>query len=128
MADHIKASFDIPFENPLGAVSITQQTMGLCEGIGTAAFQSKAIRMAIGLGFRDGVEAEQVEGLHGSIGHGRDTHSALPPHPDHLRDLSPSPIRIIPFGASASRSFVFTAGTILTLSSCSLTGVTPPSP
>jgi hypothetical protein len=70
MADHIKASFDIPFENPLRAVSITQQTVGLCEGIGTAALQAKAIGMAVGLGFRDGIEAEQVEGLHGSIGHG----------------------------------------------------------
>ena len=44
-------------------------------------------------------------------------HSALPPHPDRLRDLSPSPIRIIPFGASVSRSSEFAEGTILTSSS-----------
>src|SRR5437764_13117369 len=76
MADLIKASFDIPFENPLRTVPITQQNMGLCEGIGTAALQAKAIRMAVGLGFRDGIEAQQVEGLHGSIGHGRNSQTA----------------------------------------------------
>src|SRR5258706_16270309 len=43
--------------------------MSLSERIGTAAFESKAIGVAIGLGFRDGIEAEQVECLHGSIGH-----------------------------------------------------------
>ena len=43
--------------------------MGLCQGIGTAAFPPKAIGMAVGLGFRDGIEAEQVECLHGPIGH-----------------------------------------------------------
>jgi hypothetical protein len=50
--------------------------MGLCEGIGTAALQAKAIRVTIGLGFRDGIEAQQVEGLHGSIGHGRNSKTA----------------------------------------------------
>ena len=40
-----------------------------CQGIGTAAFPPKAIGMAVGLRFRDGIETEQVECLHGSIGH-----------------------------------------------------------
>ena len=44
----------------------------------------------------------------------RDTHSTLPLHPNRLRDSSPSPIPIIPFGVSASRSFAFAEGTILT--------------
>jgi hypothetical protein len=44
--------------------------MSLSERIGAAAFQSKAIGMAIGLGFCDGIKTEQVECLHGSIGHG----------------------------------------------------------
>src|SRR3954451_6211883 len=43
--------------------------MSLSERIGTAAFPPKAIGMAIGLGFRDGIEAEQVECLHGPVGH-----------------------------------------------------------
>ena len=70
MADSIKASFDVPFEDPLWTVPMTQQDMDLFQGIGTTAFPPKAIGMAVGLGFRDGIEAEQVESLHGSIGHG----------------------------------------------------------
>src|SRR4051794_39349347 len=69
MANAIKASFDVPFEDPLWAVSMAQHAMGLGQGVGTAAFPSKAIGMAIGLRFRDGIEAEQVECLHGSVGH-----------------------------------------------------------
>ncbi len=48
---------------------MAQQGMDLMEGIGTAAFPPKAIRMAVGLRFSDGIETEQVECLHGSIGH-----------------------------------------------------------
>jgi hypothetical protein len=69
MADSIKASFDVPFENPLWTVPMAQQGMDLVQGIGTAAFQSKAIGMAVGLRFRDGIESEQVEGLHRPVGH-----------------------------------------------------------
>jgi hypothetical protein len=128
VADLIKASFDIPFENPFWTVAMAQHGMSLVHRIRTAAFPPKAIGMTISQTLRDGIETEQVQCLHRPVAYRGDAHSALPPHPDHLRDLSPSPIRIIPFGASASRSFVVAAGTILTLSSCSLTGVTPPSP
>src|SRR5258705_1536020 len=69
MADSIKASFDVPFENPLWTVPMAQQGMDLVQGIGTAAFQSKAIGMAVGLRLRDGIETQQVECLHGPIGH-----------------------------------------------------------
>jgi hypothetical protein len=114
VADAIKAGFDIPFQNPLGTVRVTQQDVNLFEGIGTTAFQSKAIGVAVGLGFRDRIETEQVQCLHGSVRQGGDTPSKLPPHPHRLRDSSPSPIRIIPFGVSASRSFASAEGTILT--------------
>src|SRR5262249_32106879 len=66
----IQAGFDIAFENPFGIVPMTQQVMGLSHRIGTAALTPKAIGVAVGLRFRDGIEAEQVQGLHGSIGHG----------------------------------------------------------
>ena len=69
MADSIKASFDVPFENPLWTVPMTQQDMDLFQGIGTAAFPPKAIGMAVGLRFRDGIETQQVECLHGPVGH-----------------------------------------------------------
>ena len=52
--------------------------------------------------------------LHEFITPCRDAHSTLPPHPNRPRDLSPSPIRIIPCGVSASRLFAFAEGTILT--------------
>ena len=69
MADSIKASFDVPFENPLWTVPMTQQVMDLFQGIGTAALPPKAMGMAVGLRFRDGIETQQVECLHGPVGH-----------------------------------------------------------
>jgi hypothetical protein len=56
MADPIKASFDVPFANPLWTVSTAHQGRDLVQGISATAFPSKAIRMAIGLGFGDGME------------------------------------------------------------------------
>ena len=41
--------------------------MSLSERIGTAAFESKAIGMAIGLRFRDGIEPEQVDRVLGAL-------------------------------------------------------------
>jgi hypothetical protein len=61
MADSIKASFDVPFENPLWTMPMAQQEMSLCQRIGTAAFPPKAIGMAVGLRFRDGVDWRQLE-------------------------------------------------------------------
>ena len=60
MADLIKARFDITFEDPFGIVPVTQQVIGLSHRIGTATFPPKAIGVAVGLGFRDKIEAEQV--------------------------------------------------------------------
>ena len=93
---------------------MTQHDMSLCHRIGTAAFPPKAIGVAVGVRFRDGIEAEQVECLHGPVGHGGNTHSALPPHAHHRWDLSPSPIPIIRSGGSGSRSFAFAEATIRT--------------
>src|SRR6516225_9268704 len=76
MADPIKASFDIAFENPFGIVPMAQQVMGLSHRISTAAFPPKAIGVAVGVRFRDGIEAEQVESLHGSIGPGGNPEAA----------------------------------------------------
>ena len=60
MADAIKASFDVPFQNPFWTAPIAQDNMRLIQGIGTAAFQSKAIGMAVGLRFRNGIESQQI--------------------------------------------------------------------
>ena len=55
--------------NPVWAVPMAQQDMSLCQGISTAAFPPKAIGMAVGVRFRDGIETEQVESLQSSIRH-----------------------------------------------------------
>ena len=93
---------------------MAQHRMGLCQGVRTAALPPKAVGMAVGQGFRDGIQTEQVQCLRGAIGHRGYPHGALPLHPNHLRDSSPSPIRIIRFEGSGSRSFVFAEEAILT--------------
>ena len=77
MADSIKAGFDIAFQDPAWTMGTSQDLVTFIQGIGTASFQPKAIGMAVGQGFRDGIEAEQVEGLHGSVGHGGDPQRTL---------------------------------------------------
>src|ERR1700734_1631980 len=104
MTDAIKAGFDVAFENPVGTARVStvwtpEDFVTLIQGIRTAAFQPKAVGMAVGQGFRDGIEAEQVESLHGSIRHYGHLLSALPPLPNRLWDSSPSPTPITPFPA-----------------------------
>ena len=67
----IQIGFDIPLQDPARTGRTPKDLVTLIQGIGTAAFQSKAVGMAVGEGLCDGIEAQQVEGLHGPIGHGR---------------------------------------------------------
>ncbi|MBV8313869.1 MAG: recombinase family protein [Planctomycetaceae bacterium] len=76
LADPIKASLDVPFEDPLWTVPMAQHAMGLCQGIGAAAFPPKALGMVVGVRFRDGIEAQQVECLPGPVGHRGDPEAA----------------------------------------------------
>ena len=76
--------------------------------------RTKPIRAVQKVRFKDRFDHQHYCRLNKPVFDRWDTHSALPPHPNRLRDSSPSPIRIIPFGASASRSFEFAEGTILT--------------
>jgi hypothetical protein len=55
---------------------MTQQDMGLCHRISTAAFSLKAIGVAVGVRFRDAIQSEQVECLHGPVGHRVNAESA----------------------------------------------------
>ena len=48
---------------------MAQHGMCLSHRIGTAAFSPKAIGMTVGQTFRDGIETEQVQCLHGAIAH-----------------------------------------------------------
>src|SRR5439155_18400641 len=53
-----------------------EDLVALIQGIGTAAFQAKAVGMAVGQGLHDRIEAEQVKSLHRSIDHGGDPETA----------------------------------------------------
>jgi len=69
MADLVKASFDVALENPFRAMVMAQHDVGLCHRIGAATFPPKAVGVAVGVRFRDGIETEQVQRLHGPVGH-----------------------------------------------------------
>src|SRR5947209_359297 len=72
MTDPIKAGFDIAFQDPRRAVTLTQNLVALVQSVGTATVTAKTVGVGIGSRFLDRIEAEQVQGLHGSIGQGRD--------------------------------------------------------
>ena len=77
MADAVEAGADIPFQDPARSVGMPQGLETMLQGIRAAAFQSEAIGMAIRQGFRDGIQAQQVQSLHGSIGHRGDPQGPL---------------------------------------------------
>src|SRR5262249_44245488 len=65
---------DVAFQNPVGTTGLstvwpTKDLVTLVQGIRTAPLQSKAVGMAIGQAFRDGIETGLVQRLHRSIGH-----------------------------------------------------------
>jgi hypothetical protein len=92
------------------------------------SFRSETMRAVFEVLLVDRFQNHDDRSLEYFILEGWNAQSALPTHPDLLRDLSPSPIHIIPFAAFGSRSSEFAEGTILTSLSWPLTGVTPPSP
>jgi hypothetical protein len=76
MTKAIKARTDVAFENPVGsataaAVWPAKDFVTFIHGIRTTAFQPKALGVAVGQGFREGIETKQVQSLHGPIGHRR---------------------------------------------------------
>ena len=73
MADVVKATGYICVENPLSLVAVTQYTVALFRRVATRSFWPEAIRVRVCLSFRDWHQSQQVEGLHGSIVHGRDS-------------------------------------------------------
>ncbi len=82
----IEARRDVAFQDPFRAVRFAEQEMTLLDGIRTAAFPAEAVGMAVGLRFRDRVEAQKVQGLLGPIDQGGHIPSALPLPPNSLRD------------------------------------------
>ena len=49
---------------------MSQNDMHLFQRIGTAAFTAEAVGIGVRCGFQDGIQAEQIQGLHGPVGHG----------------------------------------------------------
>src|SRR5262245_63697818 len=112
MADPVEARFDVSFEDPFGTASVAQYRVALPDGVSRRSFFPESVGVGIGGCFRDGIEGEQVECLHRPVFHRGDATSILPPHPNCLRDSSPSPIRITPSAVNASRSFACAEGLI----------------
>ena len=69
MAYPVEARLDVRFQNPSRPVRASQQLMTLLQGVGTAAIWTEAVRITIRQGFLDGVQTQQVKGLHGPVGH-----------------------------------------------------------
>ena len=46
---------------------MAEQSMTLHQRIGTVAMPTEAVGVGVGLRLHDGIEAEQVEGLHGPV-------------------------------------------------------------
>src|SRR2546421_12948836 len=72
MRDSVKARSDISFENPLRPVISTEGNEAGFNRIRRAAASPKSVRVRISRCFRDWIKRQQVQGLHGSISHGRD--------------------------------------------------------
>src|SRR5262249_12716724 len=77
MTDAVEAGGNIPFQDPSWSMWVAKEEMTLLDGIRTAACLAKAIGMAVGQGFGDGIEAKQVQSLHGPIGHRRNAERTL---------------------------------------------------
>ena len=56
---------------------MTEQNETLLHGVGTTAFSPKSVGVEIRRDFSDGVQSQQVERLHRSVFHGRDTQRAF---------------------------------------------------
>ena len=88
MADFVKAGFNVAFQYPFCASAFGQYDTTLFHGICTASFLAESIRVGVRLGFRNGVQCQQVQRLHGSISHCGDTERSH--FPIRFRDIHSS--------------------------------------
>src|SRR5262245_14701146 len=92
------------------------QPFDLPHGVDGAPSPAIPVLLRLQVGLEDRLQDHDRRHLRYAVLNARDTHSALPPYPDDLRDLSPSPIHIILSGISVSRSSKYAEETILTSS------------
>ena len=72
VADFVKAGFDVPFQYPCGLVPF-ESTVRIAPLRPHNSVPSKPIRVWVGQCFGNGVQGLQIQRLHGSILHRRDT-------------------------------------------------------
>ena len=105
-----------------------EQPLDLANGVQGAAFRAIGVLFGLQVGLEDRLQDSHRSRLHHTVPEARDARSALPSHPNRLRDSSLSPIRIIRSAVSGSRSSASVAETIPISSSDSPTAGMPPSP
>ena len=69
VADPVVARLDVPFQNHPRPVFAHECFVNLHQGIGTAAVESESVGVAVRQGSLDGVQAKQIQRLHGPVGH-----------------------------------------------------------
>lgn len=77
MADSIETGFDVTLHHPLCRAFPGQCFETLLDSVGTGAFFSEPVRVQVRLALCDGVKSRQVESLHRSIFHRRNTEGAF---------------------------------------------------
>jgi hypothetical protein len=72
MSNPVKASANVALEHVASALRMSENYMDLSQGIRATALTTETVRIGIGCRFQDGFQAEQMQSLHGSVGHGGD--------------------------------------------------------
>ena len=86
MADPVKAGFDVRFEDPLRAgCDCAECVEALRDRIRCRSLLAESVGVRVAVGFRDGVERQQVECLHRSVLHRGDPEGTY--LPVALRDV-----------------------------------------
>src|SRR5918998_2096248 len=68
-APRVEAGTNIALEDPLRCIPVAQDREAVRHGVGRRSSEAKPIRVWVTRDFRDWIEGQQVQGLHGSIRH-----------------------------------------------------------
>jgi hypothetical protein len=79
MADFVKAGFDVSLKYPLRSGAVREHRCALFHCVRAAPFLPKPVRVWVGECFCNGVQSVQMQSLHGSVLHRRDTQGAFLP-------------------------------------------------
>ena len=124
--DRVEVAFQIGVDD-IGVTGF-EQLIHSSQGVFASPSGAKAVAVFGEFVFEDRFDHHPHCRLNHPVSDRRDARSALPSHPNRLRDSSLSPIRIIRSAVSGSRSSASVAETIPISSSDSPTAGMPPSP